>query len=296
VRAATGTAGVPVSRLRLPAGDWPDLLSFLSARFPHVGAAVWAARLADGKLQDEQGQALGLHTPYCAGRWIHYTRELPAEPVIPFEAVILHQDARLLVVDKPPFLPVMPVGPYVQQSLWVRLQRQLGRDDLVPLHRIDRETAGLVLFSLDPSSRAAYQALFRERRIRKTYEALAPRLPPGALPRVYRSRLVRGLPFPRMQEVPGPANSETRLRRLDSRGDWSRYLLQPVSGRTHQLRVHLAALGAPIRHDPLYPQRRERVPGDYAAPLQLLARSLRFVDPISGALRRFRSQRQLEAL
>jgi tRNA pseudouridine32 synthase / 23S rRNA pseudouridine746 synthase len=289
-------AGVPPSRVRLPAEDWPDLLSFLCARFPHVAVSVWRARFAEGRVLDADGAPLDLATPYRPGQWVTYTRALPPEPVIPFEATVLHIDDHLLVVDKPPFLPVMPVGPYVQQSLWVRLQRQLGREDLVPLHRIDRETAGLVLFSLHPASRAAYQALFRERRIRKTYEALAPRLPPGRLPRVYRSRIARGEDFPRMRELPGPPNSETRLRVLEQDGEWARYLLQPLSGRTHQLRIHLAAMGAPIRHDPLYPRRRERAPGDYSAPLQLLARGLRFIDPINGMPRRFRSLRRLEPL
>lgn len=289
-------AAVPRSRLRLPPGDWPDLLSFLCGRFPHIASSVWEARLRSGQLLDADGAPLGLTTPYQPGRVVTYVRELPSEPVIPFEATVLHLDHHLLVADKPPFLPVMPVGPYVQQSLWVRLQRLLGRQDLVPLHRIDRETAGLVLFSVNPDSRSAYQALFRERRLRKRYEAIAPRLPAGDVPRVYRSRLVRGEDFPRMQEVEGIPNSETRLRVLETRGDWARYWLQPVTGRTHQLRLHLAALGAPIRHDPLYPVRRERRPDDHADPLQLLARGLRFVDPLSGELRRFRSAQRLEAL
>jgi tRNA pseudouridine32 synthase/23S rRNA pseudouridine746 synthase len=212
---------------------------------------------------------------------------VPDEPRIPFDETVLHHDAHLLVADKPHFLPVTPSGAHVHETLLGRLIRRTGNPDLVPLHRIDRETAGLVLFSTNPETRAIYQALFPERRIEKTYEAIAPALPSLEFPRVHRSRMVPGEPFFRMREAEGEPNSETRIDVIE-RGDtgW-RYALQPVTGRKHQLRVHMAALGAPIRNDPLYPEVRFRDAGDFDAPLQLVAKNVAFVDPVSGESRRF---------
>ena len=165
----------------------------------------------------------------------------------------------------------------------------------MPLHRLDRDTAGLVLFSTNPDTRAMYQALFRERRIHKRYEALAPPLPHVEFPHTRTTRLVAGEPFFRMHEVDGAPNSETRIDVI-ARGDalW-RYALAPVTGRKHQLRVHMAALGAPIAGDPLYPHVHHRAKGDFADPLQLLAKHIAFVDPLSGLERRFESERHLRA-
>lgn len=234
--------------------------------------------------------ALAPDDAWRVGQEIVYFREVADEPVIPFTESVVYQDAHILVADKPHFLPVVPAGRFVRQTLLARLRARTGNDDLVPLHRIDRATAGLVLFSLNPASRAAYQALFRERRIDKRYQALAPPLPDAVFPLERRSCLARGIPFFVMAEVDGPANSLTRIRVLE-RGstDW-RYGLEPVTGRKHQLRVHMAALGAPIRNDPLYPvPEAVQAAEDFAQPLQLLASRLSFVDPICGALRHFTS-------
>jgi tRNA pseudouridine32 synthase/23S rRNA pseudouridine746 synthase len=184
----------------------------------------------------------------------------------------------------------MPAGAHVHETLLGRLIRRTGNEALTPLHRIDRETAGLVLFSANRDSRARYQALLRERRIEKSYEALAPALPNIEFPCIRSSHIVAGEPFFRMQEVEGPANSETRIDVI-ARGDrnW-RYALTPITGRKHQLRVHMAALGAPIANDGTYPTLSHRAAGDYSAPLQLLAKSLSFVDPITGVERRFASK------
>lgn len=150
-----------------------------------------------------------------------------------------------------------------------------------------------MLFSAQPATRAAYQALFRERRIEKTYEALAPPMPGRRFPWVQRSRLVPGEPFFRMAEAAGEANSETRVEVLDRDAATWRYRLQPITGRKHQLRVHMAALGAAILGDPLYPELQPPAPDDHRHPLQLLARELRFVDPLTGDERVFESTRQL---
>ncbi|MET0719152.1 MAG: pseudouridine synthase, partial [Pseudoxanthomonas sp.] len=201
----------------------------------------------------------------------------------------------LVVADKPHFLPVAPTGAHVRETLLTRLVERLGNRDLVPLHRIDRGTAGLVLFSADKASRDAYQTLFRERRIGKAYEAIAPGLPGLRFPLTRESRIVKGEPFFRMrEEAGGPPNSQTRIEVLNAEREWWHYALFPVSGRKHQLRVHMAALGAPIRHDPYYPELTKQGPDDYERPLQLLARGLRFVDPLTGVQRTFESPRRLE--
>ena len=209
--------------------------------------------------------------------------------LIPFDEVVLHADADLLVADKPHFLPVTPGGAHVHETLLGRLIRLTGNDALVPLHRIDRDTAGLVLFSVNPQSRARYQALFRERRIEKGYEAIAPALPDIEFPCIRSSRIVAGEPFFRVQEVGGPANSETRVDVIARGARYWRYALTPITGRKHQLRVHMTALGAPIANDGMYPTVIHRAAGDYATPLQLLARCLSFIDPLSGVERKFRS-------
>lgn len=281
--------GLAASTLQLPPGAWRSVLDCLSERLPTVTRLQWQERMARGRVVDDDGRWLTPETPYRGGIEVHYYREVSDELPIPFDEAVLHADADLLVADKPHFLPVTPSGAHVHETLLARLIRRTGNDALVPLHRIDRDTAGLVLFSANPQSRARYQALFRERRIEKSYEAIAPALPDVEFPCTRSSRIVAGEPFFRMQEVAGPANSETRVDVI-ARGDrYWRYALTPITGRTHQLRVHMAALGAPITNDGMYPTVIHRAAGDYATPLQLLARCLSFIDPLSGVERKFRS-------
>ncbi|MDP3858161.1 MAG: RluA family pseudouridine synthase [Stagnimonas sp.] len=287
--------GVAASSLQLPPGSWATVLDCLSAHFPAIARAQWQSRFARGRVLDAQQQPLAADHPYRAGLVVHYFREVEAEPVIPFEEAVLHVDEHLVVADKPHFLPVTPGGGYVEQTLLTRLIRRLGNPQLVPLHRIDRGTAGLVLFSANPASRAAYQALFRDRGMHKRYEALAPPLPAQEFPLVRRSRLAPGEPFFRMREVEGAPNTETRIELIERGADFWRYGLEPVTGKKHQLRVHLAALGAPILNDDFYPQLAERAPDDHSRPLQLLACALRFTDPLSGQERQFESRLRLGA-
>ena len=284
------TGHVAASRLQLPPGDWTCLLEGLCARFPRIDRGQWQDRFARGRVRDAQGRALAADHPWQVGLEIHYFREVVDEPVIPFQEAILHVDAHLLVADKPHFLPVTPAGGYVQQTLLARLVARTGNPDLVPLHRLDRLTAGLVLFSTRPGARDAYQRLFRERRIVKTYEAIAPALPGQAFPLERHSRLVPGEPFFRMAEAPGEPNARTRIEVIEGEGPWWRYRLHPETGRKHQLRVHMAALGAPIRGDDLYPELNTALQGDATPALQLLAKALAFEDPLTGESRQFRSQ------
>lgn len=231
------------SRLQLPPGPWATLLDGLCARFPRIARAQWQDRFARGRVLDAQGRALTADMPWQVGREIQYFREVADEPVIPFVETIVHLDAHLLVADKPHFLPVTPAGGHVRETLLARLVARTGNADLVPLHRLDRLTAGLVLFSTQRGSRDAYQRLFRERRIEKTYEALAPSLPGLAFPLQRDSRLVPGEPFFRMSEVTGQPNARSRIELIEAEGAIWRYRLLPETGRKHQLRVHMAMLG-----------------------------------------------------
>ena len=281
--------GLRASRLQLPPGPWRTVLEALCARFPAIDRAQWLDRMARGRVLDAGGHAITLESAFRAGAEIHYYREVEDEPRIPFAETVLHADEHIVIADKPHFLPVTPAGGFVTETLLARLLRRFDNPDLVPLHRIDRATSGLVLFSASADSRARYQALFRERRINKQYEAIAPALPGTDFPLTCRSRMERGQPFFRMCETDGVPNTETRIDVIEEGGGTWRYALTPVTGKKHQLRVHMAALGAPIVNDLIYPVLRTEAE-DYSRPLQLLAKSLAFVDPLSGVERHFESR------
>lgn len=285
--------GISPSCVVLPEASWALVLDFLCAHFAEIPEHEWRSRMERGMIVDGEGRAVSAQTAYRAGNAIHYYRELASEPAIPFEAEVLYQDDHLLVADKPHFLPVIPAGRYLRETLLVRLRMATGLEELAPLHRIDRGTAGLVVFSTRAQTRGLYQSLFPRREVEKTYEALAADLPQLEFPLTHRTRIVEGEPFFRMREVAGTPNSETHIERLERRGELCRYRLNPVTGRKHQLRVHLAGLGAPILNDDFYPQVLPQIEDDYSRPLQLLARSVAFIDPLSGKPRRFDSRREL---
>ena len=272
------------------------MLDFLVERFPAISRDVWAQRMQAGLVADEFGARVTPARPYQGHIRIYYYRDLPAEPRIPFEETVLYQDAHLVVADKPHFLPVTPSGHYLQETLLVRLKNRLNIDTLTPIHRIDRETAGLVLFSTQLADRNAYQGLFRTHSIAKHYEAIAPWCDDLKLPLTRKSRIVEDDLFFRQREVPGEANSETHVDVLEVRGDTARYALSPVTGKKHQLRVHMNALGLPILNDRMYPPRIDTPDDDFNLPLQLLAKSIAFTDPVTGEVRQFESGLQLLAL
>ena len=273
----------------LPAGDWPTVLDFLVERFPAIARSTWLQRMAAGEVVDEHGEPVTATRPYRGHLRVYYYRALPDEPRVPFEAKVLFQDAHLVVADKPHFLPVTPSGHYLQETLLVRLKNLLGMDALSPIHRIDRETAGLVLFCVQPAERNAYQALFRDKAVNKHYEAIAPWRAELTLPLVRTSRIVEDEPFFRQREVPGPANSETRVDVIEVRGARALYALSPVTGKKHQLRVHMNTLGLPIAGDRMYPPVANTPDDDFSQPLQLLAKAIAFTDPVTGQARRFES-------
>ena len=272
------------------------MLDFLAQRLPAVSRAQWLERLDAAEVVDEYGAVVTPERAFQPGIRLYYYRSLPDEPPLPFEEAVLYQDEHLLVADKPHFMPVTPSGRYLHQTLLVRLKQRLGLAELSPLHRIDRETAGLVLFSVQRSTRGLYQALFRNRQITKHYEAVAPWRADVAFPREHRSRLEESPQFFRMHEVPGTPNTHTRMDLLEVTGDWARYRLSPITGKRHQLRVHMAALGLPLRNDAFYPVVNDPPEGDYSSPLQLLAQSLEFTDPLTGERRHFDSARSLQPL
>ncbi|MGK5069572.1 RluA family pseudouridine synthase [Janthinobacterium sp. AD80] len=285
--------GVAPSYLWLPEGQWSGMLAFLVERYPQISAAQWQDRMARGEVVSGDGTVLGPDSAYRRGMRIFYYRELERETPIPFQEAILFQDEHLLVVDKPHFLPMTPGGRFVQETLLTRLKKKFDSTDLTPIHRLDRETAGVVIFSRQVASRGAYQSLFQRREVHKTYEALAPALAGRDFPFTYRSRMVDGDKFFLMREEEGDANSETVIDVIERRGDVNLYRLHPHTGRKHQLRVHLASLGIPIVNDAFYPVARPCKDDDMSQPLQLLARAIDFIDPLTGEARHFESRRTL---
>ena len=271
-------------------------LDYLVQRLPVVSRHNWLRRMAAGDVVDEYARPVRPDTPFLAGLRVYYYREVIQEASVPFAADVLYQDAHIVVADKPHFLPVVPGGHYLQNTLLVRLRNQLQLPELSPVHRIDRDTAGLVLFAVRRSDRGAYQALFRERHMGKTYEAIAAYRANLSFPRTHSSRMQPSHHFIRMEEIAGLPNSLTHMQLLEHNAYWGRYLLHPISGKRHQLRVHMAALGLGIKGDGLYPTVQDMPQGDYSRPLMLLAQTLQFTDPLTGLRHNFQSQRSLGAL
>jgi len=283
--------GLNPTRLRLPTdGHWPTVLDYLNQRFPDDRVRL-AEKVAAGEVVDGAGRQVHEASPFDSGMFVYLYRDPPMETPVPFAIDILHRDENLLVVDKPHFMASTPRGMHVVESALVRLRRELELPSLSPVHRLDRVTAGVLVFTVRAEVRGAYQSLFDQRQVRKVYEATAAYDPALVFPRTVRSRIVKQRGVLAAQQVPGAANSETHIDLLDMRGDVAGYRLSPTTGKTHQLRVHMNALGVPIVNDNFYPRIYDVAIDDYSAPLQLLARSIAFTDPFSGADRLFVSKR-----
>lgn len=281
--------GLRASCVVVPYGEQRDALAFFAERFTAVAREDWQQRLDAGDIVDSEGQVLRPQSAVHAGQRIYYYRSLAEEPRVPFEERIVWQDEHIVVADKPHFLPVIPSGKYVRETLLVRLGKALDTDTLAPAHRIDRDTAGLVLFTRNPATRNLYHRLFREHQVRKTYQAVARWDPDLPWPITRHTRIAEGDHFMRQTEVAGPPNALTHIRPLEHWGQHALYELQPVTGQRHQLRVHMDALGLPLLNDGIYPTLTPEGSSDFNKPLQLLAKTLAFTDPVTGAERLFTS-------
>ncbi|MFH8978949.1 RluA family pseudouridine synthase [Streptomyces sp. NPDC017890] len=294
--------GIDAVRVRLPAagGPWSTVREHLTERLSGAGAGVVDGMFDAGLIVGADGRAVPSDAPYEPGMFVWFHRELPAEVPVPFPLEVVYRDEHIVVADKPHFLATTPRGGHVTETALARLRRELGIPALGPAHRLDRLTAGLVLFTVRPEERGAYQGLFGDRRVRKEYEAVAPYDPALALPRTVRSRILKERGVLAAREIEGEPNAVSRVELLGHRPGpdlgLGRYRLVPATGQTHQLRVHMSALGVPILGDPLYPEVTAPVPaGDFRRPLQLLARELGFTDPVTGRQHRFCSGRSLGA-
>ncbi|WP_079052452.1 RluA family pseudouridine synthase [Streptomyces regalis] len=288
--------GVDPVRVRLPAGDaWATVRDHLVARLA-AEAGVIDGMLDAGQIVDATGRPVSRDMAYVPGMFVWFHRELPDEERVPFAVDVVYRDDHVVVADKPHFLATTPRGSHVAETALARLRRELGVPTLSAAHRLDRLTAGLVLFTVRPQERGAYQTLFHDKRVAKEYEAVAPYDPSVDLPRTVRSRIVKERGVMAAREVEGEPNAVSRVELLEHRDRRARYRLTPSTGQTHQLRVHMNALGVPILGDPLYPVVTGPVAaGDFRRPLQLLARVLEFTDPVTGREHRYVSSRVLRA-
>jgi tRNA pseudouridine32 synthase/23S rRNA pseudouridine746 synthase len=285
--------GVSASQVFLPRqAPYLTTFAFLCAKFPHISVSEWQQRFMDALVLTQTGQALSLESPYLSEQHIFYYRQLPDESPVPFEHEVLFENADLLVVDKPHFLTVSPTGHYVQQTLLTRLKQHTGNADLSPIHRLDRETAGVILISKNKVTRGIYQQLFAQKRVHKTYHAIAAYTADLCFPLNFSARLVKGEPFYTMRISEGPHNSSTDIKCLAHAQSWAKYELTPLTGKQHQLRVHMNALGLPLKNDRLYP-RIQHDQESFSQPLQLLAKSLSFKDPLSLQMLYFESKRDI---
>ena len=310
--------GDNATRLRLPdEGPWTTAMDYMMHRWGHIDPQGIEDRFEAGEIVGEGGIPLDRATRLDDHTFIWYYRTLPPETRIPVDISILHQDEHLLVVDKPHFLPTTPGGTYIQESALVRLRNQLDLPDLIPMHRLDRMTAGVLLLSTNPETRGKYQVLFEKRQVQKEYECVSAAEPAAGYPAVdfpvvVRNRMTKSRSYLLAEVVDGEPNAETRIERLEtfdggaspraagtsaagveSQTRLARYRLEPHSGKTHQLRVHMSSLGLGIVNDAFYPDLLDKAPDDYTKPLQLLARGIRFVDPISKQPVEYRSRLEL---
>jgi len=274
------------SQLSLPQNSqgYSSVLEYLIVKFPCINRQIWLQRMADGKVHWHDGSLIAAETLYRPQQRVYYYREVENETLIPFEEKILYQDEHILVAYKPHFLQVTPGGSFVNECLQNRLRRRTGNDSLQAMHRLDRETAGLVLFSTNTETRQHYHNLFATRQIHKTYQAIARINTGGNLTGQQwevKNRLVRSEPRFITKSTTGIANSHSIIRCLEQSIDKALFELIPVTGKTHQLRSHMQTLGWPLLYDKYYPALQAESADDYSRPLQLLAKELRFIDPIS---------------
>ena len=255
---------------------------------------IWEKRIRNGKVVDEDGHPVTMSSEYTPLKRIFYFREVEKERIIPFAEKIIFQNDEILVSCKPHFLPVTPGGPYVDECLLNRLRKKTGNKDLVPVHRIDRETAGIVLFSANRKTRGLYSGLFMNGNVEKTYQALSEYThDPGKTEWIVENRIVKGEPWFRMKTAPGKVNSRSMINLVEVKENLAMFVLRPVTGKTHQLRIHMSGLGFKILNDRYYPDLQPERDDDFDNPLQLVAKTIKFHDPVTGKYMEFRSERNL---
>jgi len=267
-----------------------SVLQYLLIKFPNISEDVWRQRMQQGKVHWHDGRLIHADTAYQAQQRVYYYRETECEPCIPFAEDILFQDEQLLLAYKPPFLPVTPGGAYINECLQNRLRDKTGIANLQALHRLDRATSGLVLFSVQANTRHLYHQLFATRKIQKTYQAIASIDNSRTLTGQHwtvKNCIQRSNPSFIMHISDGKQNSHSTITCTQQSADKALFELSPITGKTHQLRLHMQSIGVPILNDQYYPVLQEKKADDYSAPLQLLAKSLRFIDPINQQLRAF---------
>lgn len=290
--------GLGAAWVRTPDNDpdapprWVTMRDFLVDRLP--AAVPVGERLAGGEFVDQGGRPWTGEEPYRPNTFVWFHRPLRPEPVVPFSIDVLYADERIVVVDKPHFLATTPNGTHVRETVLVRLRDSLGLPDLTPAHRLDRLTAGVLVLTTQRVHRGTYAGLFQTRSVQKSYEALAPFDPSLEFPCRVANRIEKHRGSLQAEVVAGEPNAETLIELVETRGRLARCRLTPMTGKTHQLRVHMAGLGMPILGDSLYPTVLEVDPDDFTAPLQLIARRLWFTDPIDQTPRDYTSRFALE--
>ncbi|UCX03468.1 pseudouridine synthase [Shewanella glacialimarina] len=291
---ATGAIAAQPSYVVLPRPSasspvYPTVLAFLIDKFPQISPSAWDQRIKEGKVHWQDGQLIDHQSEFVATKRVYYYREVAVEKKVPFTEHILYQDAHKIIVYKPHFLPVTPGGNYVNECLVHRLRIRTGIETIAPAHRLDKDTAGVMLMTVNPETRHAYHQLFLDGKIKKTYQAVAElpqdfALNQAMLPHHWtiNNRLERGTPSFTMQIVDGASNSHSEIKLLKINNNLGLFELEPVTGKTHQLRVHMQSLGMPLLHDRFYPTLQAKGEDDFDKPLQLLAQRLQFVDPITN--------------
>ena len=287
--------GVSASKVFLPklSVQSKTVFEYLCNEFKHIDANEWQQRFDDGLVFSASGETLTINSSYATESHVFYYRFLAHEVHVPFQHKILFENEHLLVVDKPHFLTISPTGQYVQETLLVRLKKQTNNEFLTPIHRLDRETAGVVLFSKTIESRGLYQQMFAEHQVQKTYYAIAPYKDELLFPQEISLRMEKGTPFYTMQITDGIANSQTLISLIEHNNNWAKYELKPTTGKQHQLRLHLTHIGIPIKNDPFYPTVSHKADDDFTAPLQLLAKRISFIDPFTKERMEFSSHQDL---
>ncbi|MEE9554964.1 MAG: pseudouridine synthase [candidate division Zixibacteria bacterium] len=270
------------------------IIDFLEQHFPHVDRKIWSKRIDNGLVLDADGNPISFDTIYKTGMRLSYFREVPKEIKIPFKERLLFQNSHLVAICKPHFLPVQPSGPHVRECLLNRLIKSLGNENLVPLHRIDRETAGVILFSADRETRNVYHQMFKSGKVKKIYEAIGTKPSDNkAKDWLIENRIEESEDWPLMKNSDGPINARTLIMKIDEKDDLIKFRIEPFTGKGHQIRLHLQMIGSHIINDRYHPELQPEQPGNFENPLQLIARELEFVDPVSGERFMFKSSRKL---